>query len=308
MKKTLIILICLAAASVRTFAQEERVKPDPDAKLIQLVASDPHLSIDTTYVRTFRNINNYSMFGVQYGINLTATNFSPTRQGSMMVLPVEVGVMYTRYCKLFGYMPYFGFQIGAFYSQQGYSFANDTAGHPVYNILGAYRASMKTVEIPANAQFHVDFWKMKIIADIGFFGGYRLAVDRQYEQDRVFPEEIMAYKNTFHPNEKRFYYGFQGGAGLALVFDPIEIHIMAMYKYNLSSMHKPNVYLPTLEENANLSNYYYAWTNLNSVGVSVGIHYQLSRRIGKTRREIREEARREALEMRRNELSEKNSD
>lgn len=300
MKKAYIILFALSLLCcpvLRAQDDDEKPKPDKDAKLIELIASDPRISIDTTFVRTYRKINDYSMIGIQYGVNLSMPILTPKRETKMDILPVEIGLMFTRYCKMFGYMSYFGFQGGLFLSQQSYQFdLRPETQTPVYVILGGYRARMNTVEVPLNAHFHVDMWRVKILANIGFFGGYRLNIHRDYHPNYQ-SDKYLEYKDSFHPNEKRLYYGFQGGAGLGLILDPIEIHIMAAYKYNLSNMHKPNVDLMSMEEGANKSNYYYSFTNLNSVSISVGIHYQLGRRTGKSREDLKQQAKEEALQI-----------
>lgn len=298
-KSAFILILMLFYASFHALAQhdDDYVKPDRDAPLIEFAKQDMNTSVDSVFIKRHKVINNYSMLGVQYGVNLTMPSLNPSKQMSMGVLPMEIGLTFTRYCKLFGYMPYFGFQAGILYSQQGYSFdIEKDGGYPVYTIVGAYKASMNTIEIPLNAQFHVDFWKMKLLVNIGCFGGYRLGINREYHPQTVVPEDFKQYQKKFHPSELRYYYGIQGGGGIGFMFDPIEVHITAGYKYNLSSLHKPNVNLRTLVENENMSNYYYSYTNLNSIYISVSINYQLNRRIGKTRKELKQIAREQIME------------
>lgn len=294
---TILSLLFAATFTARAQQDDDYVKPDKDAALIEFARQDMNSSVDSVFIKRYRVINNYSLLGFQYGVNLTMPMLTPNRETSMGVLPVEFGVMYTRYCKLFGYMPYFGFQVGLLYSQQGYTFAEDVdGGYPVYTIVGAYKAKMNTIELPLNAQFHVDFWKMKLLVNIGCFGGYRMDMKREYHPQTKVQDDFKQYENAFHPSELRYYYGIQGGAGIGFMFDPIELHITAGYKYNWSSLHKPNVNLRTLVENENMSNYYYSYTNLNSIYISVSINYQLNRRIGKTKRELKQIAREQIIQ------------
>lgn len=300
MYRRIIISLALFMLWIPLSAQDDDVeKREKDADLMEFVAADPHLSIDTTFVKKYRNINNYSLFGVQYGANLASASMNPTADFTMQLLPVDVGILYTRYCKMFGYMPYFAFQGGIFYSEQAFRFAeNEDTGRPSYSLLGAYKYRMPVVEVPFSAQMHYDFWKMKIMVNIGFFGGYRLGIKREYNEVQCRPDDSRReYERKFHENERRFFYGIQGGGGLALIFDPIEIHFTATYKYGLSYLYKPNISTRTYVEGEDKSNYYYTWTNTTNIVVGVGIHYQLTRRIGSSKKMLREEAKRQVDEM-----------
>ncbi len=300
MKKWSLIFVLMAICSINLAAQEEEVeKPDKNAELMKAVSEVPGLTIDTTFVKKYKVINDYSMLGVQYGVNMATGMMNPTKDFKMNILPVDVGILYTRYCKMFGYMPYFGFQGGVFFTQQAWEFSTDEDTEmPTYNLLGAYKAKMNVIEVPIAAHMHVDFWKMKLIVNIGVYGGYRLDIHRGYNDVQCKPsDERRQYADSFHFNERRFVYGIQGTGGIGFIFDPIEIHITASYKYDLSYIYKPNISSRTFVEGENNSNYYYTWTNMNNIVVGVGVHYQLSRRVGPTRRSLREEARRQVEEM-----------
>ena len=94
--------------------------------------------LDTVKIRKKLIINDYSMIGVQYGVALSQVMFNPTKKQGMLMNPVNVGVIYTRYGKMFGYMPYFGFQAGIFYGQNGYKFKIDKeTGDYSENVDGA---------------------------------------------------------------------------------------------------------------------------------------------------------------------------
>lgn len=300
MYRRIFITLALCLCWNLCLAQEEEVeKRDKDADLMEFVAADPHLSIDTTFVKKYKKINNYSLLGVQYGLNLASGMLNPSTDFTMQVLPVDVGILYTRYCKMFGYMPYFAFQGGVFFSEQAFRFADNVdSGRPGYSLFGAYKVRMPVVEVPLSAQMHYDFWKMKLMVNIGFFGGYRLGIKRDYNDIQCRPEDPRrAYERKFHENERRFFYGIQGGGGLALIFDPIEIHFTATYKYGLSYLYKPNISTRTYVEGEDKSNYYYTWANTTNIVVGVGIHYQLTRRIGSSKKALREEARRQVNEL-----------
>lgn len=238
-------------------------------------------------------INDYSMFGIQYGVGFVKPSFNPVRDGKTMFSPYNFGIMYTKYSKMFGYMPYFGFQAGLFYNHEGYLFEPDEKGYTDI-ILGAQKAVYSVVELPIYAHFHVDFWKMKIIASLGVYAGYRLDVERSSYLSGEYYLLYNEYEKAFHPNEYRFTYGARGGAGFALVFDPIEIHFMGWYKYSFQPLHKPNVNGISLGHD-DRSKYYYKWTYPTEIAISVGVFYQLTRREGYTHKQLKDQAREEAL-------------
>lgn len=240
-------------------------------------------------------INDYSMLGVQYGVGLSKPIFQPERICESLLAPVNVGIFYTQYGKLFGYMPYFGFQIGLMYNQDGYRFKINEKTGGSDCILGARQAFLQSVKLPFLAHFHVDFWKMKLMASLGVYAGYRLSIKRS-DYISGYYEPYAQYENSFHPNEKRFTYGAQGGAGFALVLDPIEIHFTAMYDFGFQNFHKPNVNGLTLEHDDN-SRYYYKWIYPGELIFSVGVHYQLTRREGLTRKVLKAQAMEEARQI-----------
>ena len=81
----------------------------------------------------------------------------------MVFLPNNIGITFTTYGKMFGYMPYFGFQAGIFYTQEGYQFKYDEEDDYTYTIEGAEKAVMNVIEVPLLAHIHEDFWKMKLL-------------------------------------------------------------------------------------------------------------------------------------------------
>lgn len=252
------------------------------------------MPLDTAKImEDYSKINDYSMLGVTYGMGFASCDFDPMRNVDAVFMPLDnVGITYTLHCKLFGYMPYFAFQASVLYAKDGYKFKqNENSGY-MDNILYAYKTTIETIEIPLLAQFHYDFWKMKVMADIGVYGGYRFAVHREYLS--TVPDSRKTYENSFHPNETKWDYGIKGGGGFALIFDPIELHIMCFYKYSWCNLHQPNVDAHTLEH-TDMSKYYYKWSYPTNLSFSIGIHYQLTRRVGKMRAQIRQEAREDAI-------------
>lgn len=227
--------------------------------------------LDSLDLKKKVTINDYSMIGIQYGVGMSRPMWNPSMKQSMLFIPYNFGVLYTRYGKMFGYMPYFGFQIGVFYGQEGYKFKADDNGYTP-DLEGATSAVMEVVEIPFMAHCHFDFWKMKVMINLGLFGGYRLSIARNGSDPSI--------ANSFLPTDNRFDYGLKGGAGFAFVFDPVEIHFNASYKHSLSSLYKPDYY----------SEYYYRFAYPTNFVFSIGLHFQLTKRTGKTKHDIRKEA------------------
>ena len=237
------------------------------------VYSDEYL--DTVNIKKKKTINDYSMIGVQYGIALNQMRFNPTKKQGMLMTPLNLGVVYTRYGKMFGYMPYFGFQAGLFYGQDGYVFKKDKeTGEYTETVDGAIKATYSYLEVPLLAHLHVDVWKLKLIVNVGLYGAYRMDIER--EGERVDPN----YVNKFYDYDRRFDYGIKAGAGIGLVLDPIEFHITASYRASLGTIYDPDYN----------SQYYYRFAYPSDIIISAGIHVQLTKRTGKTKSELRKEA------------------
>ena len=127
-------------------------------------------------------------------------------------------------------------------------------------------------------QFHYDLWNFKIMAQVGCYAGYRLAIERFPGKTGSVAEEM---KHTFLDTDRRWDYGIKGGIGFGLVFDPIEIHFQAMYKYSMGTLYDPDHY----------SEIYYRFAYPTNIIVSAGVHYHLSKRSGKTKAELKKQAR-----------------
>lgn len=233
--------------------------------------------LDTVNVKKKLKLNDYSMIGVQYGVGLSQVMWNPSQKQDMLFMPVNFGVTFTKYGKMFGYMPYFGFQAGIFYGQEGYQFEYNEDKDYTYKIAGAEKAVIDVVEVPVLSHLHFDLWHMKIIAQIGFYAGYRLSIHRYPgKTGYVSPENVR----SFLPTDKRFDYGIKGGLGFGLVFDPIEIHIQAMYKHAFSSLYEPD----------HASPYYYRFAYPSNIIISAGVHFQLSKRSGMSKAQLKKQA------------------
>lgn len=232
--------------------------------------------LDTLNVRKALVVNDYSLIGVQYGVGLSQVMWNPPQEQSFLFVPVNVGVTYTKYGQMFA-MPFFAFKAGLFYAKEGYQFEYNEEYDWTYKIEGAEKAVLEVVEVPLLFQFHYDAWNFKIMAEVGCFGGYRLGIHRFPGKTGSVAEEL---EHSFTETDRRFDYGIKGGVGLALVFDPLEFHISASYKHSLSSLYEPDHY----------SQYYYRFAYPSNIVLSAGVHFQLSKRTGKTKAALKKEA------------------
>ena len=53
--------------------------------------------LDSISIRKKLELNDYSMIGFQYGTSLSRVMWNPTQKQDMLFMPVNFGVMYTRY-------------------------------------------------------------------------------------------------------------------------------------------------------------------------------------------------------------------
>lgn len=229
--------------------------------------------LDTVNVKKRSAINDYSMIGAQFGMGIGGALWNPTYKQKLRFSPYNVGIMFTRYGKMFGYMPFFGIQAGVFFGVEGYKFKTDKESGYTPKVQGATEAFMQVIEFPVLAHCHVDFWKMKMLINLGFFVGYRLNIERVSENP-------IEFQHEFTPTDHRFDYGLKGGVGFAFVFDPVEIHFQAMYKQSLSSLYDADYTSP----------YYYKFAYPMNIVFSVGLHFQITKRVGKTSAEIKQAA------------------
>lgn len=239
--------------------------------------------LDTVTINTTEKINDYSMIGFNYGVTFSTIYFNPTKMGAdFRFNPTYFSIMYTHYEKMFNYMPYFGITLGMSYSHEGCTFRNNPeTGYPMGYVDGATNMSITTVELPAMMHFHVDAAPTKIMANLGGYVGYRTSISRSGEW---LDEE---YANKFRDYEYRFDYGIIGGAGLAFMIDPIELHFNILARWSMQSLYEPDYYNETFHP---YNTYYYRYANPIDISVTAGIYFQLTKRSGKTKKQLRHEA------------------
>ena len=137
MRKILTVVIAIISCAA-VYAQEDTLGvAGIEISEDSVVFSDAYL--DSLDVRKKSIINDYTLIGVQYGVGLNQMSWNPRMEQKMQLVPVNFGVTWTRFCKMFGYMPYFGIQAGLFYAREGYSLEEE------YNVEGATDVLMDVV-------------------------------------------------------------------------------------------------------------------------------------------------------------------
>lgn len=283
MKRFCTILLAIAAALVPHAAKSQDLAHAQDTasmsravlmeERVQEIITDAQL--DTINVKKKLVINDYAMIGFQYGVGLSQVMWNPKQKQDMLFVPVNAGVTVTKYAKMFGFLPYFGFQAGLFYAREGYRFKYDKDNDYTYTVEGAEKAIMDVIEVPLLLQCHVDLWNFKFMVNLGCYGGY---IERFPGKSGSVAPEVQ---HSFLPTDRRWDYGIKGGVGFGLVFDPVEIHIQAMYKHSMSTLYNPDYY----------SEYYYRFAYPTNIVISAGVHFQITKRTGKTKAQLKKMAR-----------------
>lgn len=220
-------------------------------------------------------INDYTLIGVNYGVSFANMYFSPARTNrAFTVCPNYVSVTFTKFSKMFDKLPYFALVIGAAHGYEAFAFEKNPETGYTQEVDGAEQAKMEVFEIPAMAQIHADFYPGKLMVNVGVYGGWRKTITRSG------PTLDPAYTNAFRSYEHQLDYGLQGGVGFGLMFDPIEIHLNALVRWSWSSLYDPDY----------ASAYYYRYAYPMDAIVTLGVHFQLTKRSGKTSQALRQEA------------------
>ena len=236
--------------------------------------------IDTTStVKNYKDINDYSMLGVNYGYTMSSMSFNPTEKQGWHISPMYVSVMYTKYLKMFGYMPYFGYQIGIAYGHEGFKFNENKKTGTITRIDGATEMDMEVIEMPFMAKIHADATHFKVMANAGIYGGYRLSIHRIGDQ---VPAQ---YVDNWMPSDKRYEFGLQGGLSFGLIFSPVEFHFGALVRYSWSSIYAPD------SSPSRYNQYFYRFAYPFDINIVAGVHFQLTKRTGKTTKDIKRQAR-----------------
>ena len=224
-----------------------------------LTFSDSYL--DTVKIAKVFTLNDYTLIGVEGGASLSRMQFNPSKTQTNLFVPGTFGIFILKYGKLFDGSPNFGFKAGARYSHEGYKFKEN-------------KETGVTVDVPFMAHFHSDSPNFKVMADLGIYGGYRLSIERF--GDKV--DETL--RTAFADWDRRIDYGLTGGVGFGLVFDPLEFHVNANVRYSWGTLFDPDYF----------SKDYFRFAYPLDFTLTAGIYFQLTKRTGKSKGQLRREA------------------
>lgn len=251
-----------------------------------IVVDWPDEYLDTVKLSYTDKLNNYMMLGVEYGATFTGMQFSPSQNQTRDFVPNHFSIIFTKYEKMFNYLPYFGWTIGVSYGYEGYHFKENKETGTTFEYLKERSRSirMRVLEVPFMMQYHVDTRHFKTYFGLGIYGGYRTSIER------FGPHVEEAYRKDWYDTDIRWDYGFQGGAGIALIFEPMEFHLKAQLRYGMSSIFTPDSTFPDGSGYEDQNRVYYRYAYPLDIIISAGVHIQLGKRYGTTKSDLKRQA------------------
>ena len=271
-----ILCICILSISLPSAAQDSKDSTKVRKARADTVRAEEFTDayLDTVNVGKTFKLNDYSMIGVEYGGSGNRMMFNPPKTQTTLYLLDTYGIYYIRCYKLFDGSPVIGSKIGLRYSHEGYKFKENKETGLTPDIEGAKQAVMEVVELPFMLHLHTDGPNYMVAADAGIYGGYRLSIERtgDYVRDAI--------AHSFLETDRRFDYGLNAGIGFGIVVSPFEFHVNANVRWSWNSIYDPDYY----------SKDYFRFAYPFDVIVTAGVYYHLSRRTGKNRAQLRQEA------------------
>jgi len=155
------------------------------------------------------------LLGVKAAYNISGMDMMNAQDIKSITTYENFYLSYTYYHPMWGDIDNFGIQISVSKLKQGYKSDEGTVTYDAFSV-------------PFVSQFHIDFWKMRLLVNIGGFGGYR--------SNRVSFDGTKGFSKT----DRRADFGIIGGGGFAFVFKPFEIHAEVNYQYSLSDLYDAN--------------------------------------------------------------------
>ena len=307
-----IILTTLLLAALPLCAQEnnsgkKKRTVDPDQEFFHLPDSVTDEYLDNANLPKLAKINDYWIIGVHGGVSLENGYFNPPRPVELHLRMPVYGISITRFATMMNTFPNLGMELGFQHNYEGYKFkeyegeAKDgTKEIRKYDIDGFHEAYMEVPEVFLLTHGHVDLGRfVKINLKAGMFAGYRMNItrirDSQFppRDESEFQTEYAPFANSFRDTDIRWTYGFQGGAGLGLMLDPVEFHLGVQFKWGWSPYYSPDV----------VNRYVYRYAYPLDGAVTFGVYYQLTKRRGHTRSSLRRMARQYVTEERNPEIN-----
>ena len=284
-KVVLPLLLALFTAALPLTAQDGRKKKaiDLDQEFFHLPDSVTDDYLDNTPMPKKARINDYWIVGAHGGVSLAHGFFNPPRQVNFFLNKPVYGFSITRFATMMNTFPNLGMELGFQHNYEGYQFKVFEVDGRKYisDIDGANEATIEVPEVFLVTHGHIDMGQYaKINLKAGIFGGYRMSITRS---GQYMSEDIA---DSFQDTDNRWTYGVQGGLGLGFMVDPVEIHLNVQVKWGWSPYYQPNKYSP----------YYYRFAYPLDGAVTLGVYYQLTKRRGHTRGQLRRLAREVLME------------
>ena len=202
-------------------------------------------------------LNAQHLIGVRSGYNISGIDFKRNDTPKSINTFVNFSLLYIYYHPMWQQFPYFGLQTGISYSETGFSMPG--LHDELYDIT-----KYQVLTIPVVSQFHIDFWKMRILVNLGAFGGYRLSANQtSYTSDGKRIKKDL----VFDCYDTRPDFGFIGGGGLAVKINSFELHLECNYNYSLSMLYNPKIN----------SNTYPIYVYPHQLIFSMAFYYRLSK-------------------------------
>lgn len=225
-KSDILILSILTAVLIpqQINAQDEKPSFTPDSIIVNKGDRIDSIQFGSAVIGTLNNdfdgidtvpqpkkFKSRHMLGVKYSYDLCKVSATPTIGEKMYFSPVNISLLYTYYHDLWDYLDIFGLQFGVKYGREGYR-----------SDYGGWGESVEMVQFPLGTQMHINFWKMRLLINLGTYYGYKLSTDK--------PE-------GFDECDIRHDYGAYGGAGIGFAFGAFELHLEANYQFSFCSMY-----------------------------------------------------------------------
>ena len=154
------------------------------------------------------------LVGVKAAYNISGMDFRNVADITNISTYENFSISYTYYHSFWGGEG-FGVQI---------SLSKQKVG---YNKLDKGTVTYDLYSLPFVSQFHIDFWRMRLLVNAGGFVGYR--------SNKVSLDGTKGFKE----DDRKLDFGFIGGGGIAFIFKPFEIHAEVNYHYSLSHLYNP---------------------------------------------------------------------
>ncbi|MDP3452498.1 MAG: hypothetical protein Q8R90_06040 [Bacteroidales bacterium] len=178
------------------------------------------------------------LLGIRASYNISGVDSRPDMDYTGVTTYQNYSIVYTNYHSLWGTINRFGFQAAISKIEQGF-------------ISGEEISRFEVISVPLISQFHIDFWKMRLLINAGGFGGYRY-------------HRVNSDGSGFDDFDNRIDYGFIAGGGVAFIFKPFEIHLEGNYQYSLSYLHNPKKFSET--------DYLFTYPHQLLISLSLNIH------------------------------------